>query len=439
MGFYSLFLLLSSRRVATVPIQLQRIQMRAAATVLSSNTNTSLQQHRQSSSSVLLPIPTRVSVVFHQSCCETADKRNNSFNVNEQVEGNVIAVDWTELKAFYKTNNEHAQHLPFPKQADQTWVLLLQSTNECNNSNSIVAALRLCRQDSQQHSLLFLRALVVAKTHRRQGLASHLLRHALLAQQHENANATVYCFCQPGLVSFYNQHGFSLCTTTSTSTTSNNNLHRIHSKLNQLKNHRQNDKQQELVAMLRPPLIKILVLQHVNEVRRTLTATAPLANHVLGLDIQTVSWSGRIDNERVIKVLTSSQVQQPVLLWTGGKALDLHTMDASGNTSATTTKPTWIVLDGTWQEAKRMYQKVPFLWTLPKVSIQTAALASPSTYHLRQNFGWKQRFGETNETLLCTAEVIAAIADHCGQTIAGETIRRRLDDFQKEFRTKYTK
>ena len=60
--------------------------------------------------------------------------------------------------------------------------------------------------------------------------------------------------------------------------------------------------------------------------------------------------------------------------------------------SATAGYKNYIIIDGTWQQAQKIYNRSPYLKALPAVKIP---VNKPSAYHLRRN----QRAG-----CLCTAE-----------------------------------
>jgi DTW domain-containing protein YfiP len=131
-----------------------------------------------------------------------------------------------------------------------------------------------------------------------------------------------------------------------------------------------------------------------------------------------------MDNEKIERHL--EQIQQgAVLVWTGGNT------SAYSYTSTTTTPPSFVILDGTWQEARSMFRKLTTLHQLPRFSISSQW---SSTYTLRKDFtGWRDRFGRSDENLLCTAEVVAALLDHRGDTVGRDIIRNRLQEFQRDF------
>jgi DTW domain-containing protein YfiP len=182
--------------------------------------------------------------------------------------------------------------------------------------------------------------------------------------------------------------------------------------------------------------IDVILLQHVKE-RPRVTSTAQLLsdNDYLKknetfwslldrVKVEVWSWSGRMDNQKIERQL--EQIHQgTVLVWTGGNT------SAYPYTSTTTNPPSFVILDGTWQEARTMFRKLPILQQLPRFSISSQW---SSTYTLRKDFtGWRDRFRGSDENLLCTAEVVAALLDHRGDTVGRDIIRNRLQEFQREF------
>lgn len=74
-------------------------------------------------------------------------------------------------------------------------------------------------------------------------------------------------------------------------------------------------------------------------------------------------WSGRKDNEEIQQFIEEIEKYDgivPALLWTGtgaGQSID-ETDPAEKN------RRSYIVLDGTWKEARTMFRKMPFLQRL---------------------------------------------------------------------------
>lgn len=83
--------------------------------------------------------------------------------------------------------------------------------------------------------------------------------------------------------------------------------------------------------------------------------------------------------------------------------------------------PLFIMLDGTWPEARKMFRKSPYLDNLPVISVDLSRL---SAYHLR---------GIHAEGQYCTAEVAIALLDLAGDTQAAEG----LSDHFTRFKTRY--
>lgn len=155
------------------------------------------------------------------------------------------------------------------------------------------------------------------------------------------------------------------------------------------------------------------------------------------------TWQGRKDNEAISRALQSTP--HPVLVWTD--APPATTDDASEHQGASRT---YIILDGTWQEAKKMFRQGPdTLRAIPRVALRASF---PSSYRLRQNFGYVDRFGDggngggngdgddsrsssnsNTHNLLCTAEVVAALLELHGDTSGSTEVRKRLDHFQTTF------
>lgn len=181
-------------------------------------------------------------------------------------------------------------------------------------------------------------------------------------------------------------------------------------------------------------------------------------------------WNGTNDVamiEEQIDRLVHDENRMVYLLWTGGATTTTNsatatttnaaaattnemTIEQTNNSSQKQSAKTFIIIDGTWQQAKKIYRKIPKLWSLPRISFSEDV--PPSKYVLRGDYsGWRERFGGTTTTtaknddrggsdggngrnnLLCTAEVAAAIMDRCGEGDCADVIRSRLDVFQSTF------
>ena len=83
--------------------------------------------------------------------------------------------------------------------------------------------------------------------------------------------------------------------------------------------------------------------------------------------------------------------------------------------------PLFIMLDGTWTEARKMFRKSPYLDALPIISVDLSRI---SAYHLREAHADGQ---------YCTAEVAIALLDLAGDAPAAAA----LGEHFTRFRTRY--
>ncbi len=178
--------------------------------------------------------------------------------------------------------------------------------------------------------------------------------------------------------------------------------------------------------------LSVLLLRHANEPTRR-TGTGPLLEHAAMLEhlsVERAEWSGRADNARLEERL--ERLPSPALLWTDGAAATSAPNYERGDPR------TFIIIDGTWQEARKIFRKgPPMLRALPRIALRPKAA---STYTLRGNFGWRRRFSalehDDGERLLCTAEAAAELLDEIvGDSGGGEELRGVLAQFQQEVRS----
>lgn len=84
-------------------------------------------------------------------------------------------------------------------------------------------------------------------------------------------------------------------------------------------------------------------------------------------------------------------------------------------------RPLFVLLDGTWSEARKMFRKSPYLDALPVLSLQPEQL---SRYRLRRS---------THAHHFCTAEVAALCLALAGDTQAAHTLDAYLDVFSTRY------
>ena len=171
---------------------------------------------------------------------------------------------------------------------------------------------------------------------------------------------------------------------------------------------------------------RIVLLQHANEPSRPTGTGKLLAHESLAphLRFEQWSWAGRADNDQIEQQV--AQLDRPTLLWTSSNPDD----EAAATPTA---DADYIIIDATWQEARKMFRKLECLQTLPRVAIDSGG---PSSYKLRADFGWRERFGFSADAPepLCTAEAAAGILEQQGGDAAGGArVRELLDAFQTEY------
>jgi DTW domain-containing protein len=84
-------------------------------------------------------------------------------------------------------------------------------------------------------------------------------------------------------------------------------------------------------------------------------------------------------------------------------------------------RPLFVLLDGTWSEARKMFRKSPYLDALPVLSLNPG---QASVYRLRR---------AAHGHHFCTAEVAAQCLEMAGEMRAGETLSAWLDVFSAHY------
>jgi DTW domain-containing protein YfiP len=141
-----------------------------------------------------------------------------------------------------------------------------------------------------------------------------------------------------------------------------------------------------------PTPLHIILLTHEREVQRK-TNTGIIALNLASEYVERVIWERINPNQHLLNLLST------------GKALLLYPADNAAPTAANppTTETTHstidkaetiIIIDSTWQEAQKIFNKSPYLQSAPK-AVLTAQ--NPSTFTLRRN---------QPEGGLCTIECI---------------------------------
>lgn len=134
-------------------------------------------------------------------------------------------------------------------------------------------------------------------------------------------------------------------------------------------------------------------------------------------DTAAFQWS-RTEPPQELLDLVNNPDYQPVVVFPASYADEGREVIS---TPAPGKPPLFIMLDGTWTEARKMFRKSPYLDALPVISVD---LSRVSAYHLREAHA---------EDQYCTAEVAIALLDLAGDTVAAGA----LADHFSLFRTRY--
>lgn len=141
----------------------------------------------------------------------------------------------------------------------------------------------------------------------------------------------------------------------------------------------------------------IALLTHPNEQQRD-TNTGGLLSHTLST-CSVHTWQRTSPCDTLLTLMQNPRYR-PFLLYPGEQSLTPQQASADADTHGAT--PLFIVLDGTWQEARKMLNKSTWLASLPCVQLSPQAA---SLYDLRRN---------QSEGHLCTYEVGAEIVHALG-------------------------
>ena len=137
-----------------------------------------------------------------------------------------------------------------------------------------------------------------------------------------------------------------------------------------------------LCGPMTPP--RILLLTHEHELSKA-TNTGRVVLQALGESARRVVWRRKEPQADLLRAIEAGGV---ALVWpfaTGSPAVQ------AGEAQA------FIVIDGTWQQARKIYNRSPYLHALPTVALEPDG---PSIYTLRRN-----QIGGG----LCTAEAVACL------------------------------
>lgn len=129
-------------------------------------------------------------------------------------------------------------------------------------------------------------------------------------------------------------------------------------------------------------------------------------------------WSRTEPDAQLLAILQDT-TKQPYLIFPESYAKSERTVVNQPNISEK--PPLFILLDGTWPEARKMFRKSPYLNNLPMLSINTKARTD---YLLRT---------PSREEQHCTAEVAATVLELAGDTNASQQLFSHFNLFRHKY------
>ena len=139
------------------------------------------------------------------------------------------------------------------------------------------------------------------------------------------------------------------------------------------------------------------------------------------VDTFAFGWA-RTETDPALLALLRDPQWQPYVVFPGEYAAPgriVHTTLAPGE--ATDKRPLFILLDGTWAEARKMFGRSPCLDSFPVLSLRPE---QASRYKLRRS---------RRDDHFCTSEVAAMCLELAGERAAGETLAAYLDVFTHHY------
>jgi DTW domain-containing protein YfiP len=147
--------------------------------------------------------------------------------------------------------------------------------------------------------------------------------------------------------------------------------------------------------------MKITLLTHFKEIGKR-SNTGQLVLEILGDGAEQLRWDRTNPPSGLVAEIEAGGV---ALVYPGGD--DMSDDDLSAITR-------FILIDGTWHEARKIYQRSPYLRKVRLVSLKPAGL---SQYNLRKN---------QKEACLCTAECVIEILRQTGRIAQAQRLLERF-------------
>lgn len=147
--------------------------------------------------------------------------------------------------------------------------------------------------------------------------------------------------------------------------------------------------------------MKITLLTHFKEFGKR-SNTGRLAVEVLGAAAEQIRWDRLNPSARLLKDIEAGGV---ALVYPGSR--DGNQNDLNGINQ-------FVIIDGTWHEARKIHQRSPYLQKIRRISLSTGA---GSLYNLRKN---QKEFG------LCTAECVIEVLRLSGDIAEAARLQERF-------------
>jgi DTW domain-containing protein len=131
-------------------------------------------------------------------------------------------------------------------------------------------------------------------------------------------------------------------------------------------------------------------------------------------------WARTEVDPALLAVLADPQ-WQPVVVFPGEFVAAERVMTGLPADDASGKRTLFVLLDGTWPEARKMFRKSPYLDHLPVLSLQAEQI---SRYQLRRS---------RRDDHFCTSEVAALCLELAGEPLAAQTLEAYLDVFTDHY------
>ena len=129
----------------------------------------------------------------------------------------------------------------------------------------------------------------------------------------------------------------------------------------------------------------------------------------------------RTEVDPALLALLADPQWQPFVVFPGEYAAPERIVNAVPPSVESTLRPLFILLDATWNEARKMFRKSPYLDRFPVLSLQPEQV---SRYTLRRS---------RRDDHFCTSEVAALCLELAGEPRAAQTLEAWLDVFTHHY------